>query len=154
MLRLIPPPAHRAGLRLAHAVRKRWWQVRRPHLNGCRVVAIDAGARVLLIRHSYGSGKWMLPGGGLKPGEDAIAAALRELREEAGCGLVDARIVAVTEDFAHGAPNRVHVIAGLVHGEVRADGREIIEAAFFALDALPEAMAAGLGERLADWVHS
>jgi ADP-ribose pyrophosphatase len=44
-------------------------------------------ARVLLIRqyrHLQGEVSWELPGGGAQPGEDPLAAAQRELREEGG----------------------------------------------------------------------
>lgn len=40
--------------------------------------------KVLLVQHSYNNGKWSLPGGGLEPGEDAIATGKRELNEETG----------------------------------------------------------------------
>ena len=63
MFRLIPAPLHRAALVVAHQVRLRWWRIRKPLLLGCRVMAFDDQGRVLLIRHSYGSGRWMLPGG-------------------------------------------------------------------------------------------
>lgn len=156
MLRLIesvlPAPAHRAGLRIAHAVRLRWWRLTKPQLVGCRVIALDADHRVLLIRHSYGHDRWMLPGGGMKPGEDPVAAGSRELSEEAGCALHGARVVARFDTVHLGAPNRVHVIAGRAVGEVRADGREITHAAFFALDALPDHAVQGLAERLAEWL--
>ena len=75
MLHLIPAPAHRTVLRIAHGLRLRWWRMRKPRLAGCRVLALDREDRVLLVRHSYGSGKWMPPGGGLTRGEDALAAA-------------------------------------------------------------------------------
>ena len=81
MLYLIPAPAHRVVLRLAHRVRRRWWYVRRPRLSGCRVLAFDREGRVLLVRHSYGTGAWMPPGGGLQAGEDPLNAAQRELLE-------------------------------------------------------------------------
>src|SRR5439155_8402440 len=44
-------------------------------------------ARVLLVRqyrHLLGEVSWELPGGGAQPGEDPLAAAQRELREEGG----------------------------------------------------------------------
>ena len=47
MLHLIPAPLHRAGLRLAHAVRRRWWRLARPRLTGVCVVACDDAGRVL-----------------------------------------------------------------------------------------------------------
>ena len=97
MLHLIPAPAHRAALRLAHALRRRWWRLRGARLAGCRVLALDAAGRVLLVRHSYGSDLWMPPGGGLARGEDAVAAAVRELREETGCRLVGAHLLKSVE---------------------------------------------------------
>ena len=49
------------------------------------VVERDGGAR-LLVRHSYRNG-WGVPGGLLKRGEEAAAAALRETREEVGLAI-------------------------------------------------------------------
>ena len=43
--------------------------------------------RILLVgqyRHVVGKVSWELPGGGAQPGEDPLAAAQRELREEGG----------------------------------------------------------------------
>lgn len=152
MLHLIPPPLHRAALRLAHGLRKRWWRVRKPRLQGCRVLAIDEAGRVLLIRHSYGSGQWMPPGGGVRRGEAPVAAAVRELREETGCGIEAPAQVAMVVEALHGAGNAVHVIAGRAQGTLKPDGREVIEAAFFALDALPGDLPAGLRAQLPGWV--
>lgn len=152
MLRLIPPPLARSGFRLAHALRKQWWRMARPDLLGCRVLAFDAQGAVLLIRHSYGSGCWMLPGGGVARGEDPVAAAIRELREEAGCLLHAAVAVALVDEELHGARNRVHVIAGHVRDAVRADGREVVEAAFFAADLLPDDVPAMLRAGLPGWI--
>ena len=152
MLHLIPAPIHRAVLRLAHAIRLRWWRLRKPRLGGCRILALDSTARVLLVRHSYGSDHWMPPGGGLRRGEDAVTAARRELLEETGCRLVWAARLDLVEDRLHGAGNSVHIVAGLTLDTPRADDREIADVAFFALDALPEPMSAWLRAQLPGWI--
>nr|WP_281386808.1 NUDIX domain-containing protein [Jiangella mangrovi] len=56
-----------------------------------RVIAVDAAGRVLMMRgydpadhqHVW----WITPGGGLEPGEDERAGAVRELFEESGIRL-------------------------------------------------------------------
>ena len=152
MLRLIPKPLHRVLLIQAHRVRLVWWRIRKPTLLGCRVLAFDGAGRVLLVRHSYGSGRWLLPGGGIAEGELPLQAALRELAEETACALEDPRELAVIEEPLAGTTNRVHVITGRARGVPQGDGREIIAAQFFALDALPTNLAQQLQRHLADWV--
>lgn len=154
MLRLIPPPLHRALLIQAHRVRLVWWRIRKPLLRGCRVLALDDSDRVLLVRHSYGSGRWLLPGGGIGRGEQPLTAALRELAEETACALADPREIAVLEERLAGTINRVHIIAGRARGQPRGDGREIVAAEFFALDALPPNLARQLQDHLAGWVRT
>ena len=153
MLQQIPAPLFRVGLRVAHVLRTLWWRVARPQIIGCRVMALDDSGHVLMVRHSYGSGRWSMPGGGVGAREEPLAAALRELREETGCVLVEARELVVLFEDLSGAGNRVHLVAGRVSGEVRADGREVIEARFFPVDALPANTARGLPERIPQWAE-
>lgn len=138
--------------RLAHRVRKLVWTVLRPRIHGVRVLAIDAAGRLVLIRHSYGSDTWMPPGGGMRPGEDPVLAGVRELAEETGLVLGEARLITVVDEVLHGARNRVHIVAGHTIGVPRPDGREIVEAGFFSVDALPRNMAGGLATALPDWL--
>lgn len=154
MFRLIPPPLHRALLVQAHRLRVVWWRLRKPLLIGCRVLAFDEAGRVLLVRHSYGSGRWMLPGGGVARGEAPLVAACRELAEETRCALLDPREIAVIEEPLAGATNRVHVITGQAVGVPQGDGREIVEARFFAPDALPSDLARQLQANLAGWIRT
>ncbi|MCJ1960796.1 NUDIX domain-containing protein [Novosphingobium mangrovi (ex Hu et al. 2023)] len=149
----LPAPLHRLGLRGAHTVRRLIWKVRRPVVEGVRVLVFDPSGAVLLVRHSYGSDAWMPPGGGVTPGEDVLEAARRELREETACRLKSARHHVVTQENLHGATNRVHIVLGTTCDHPVPDAREIVETRFFALDQLPEAMPRGLAARVRCWAQ-
>lgn len=64
--------------------------VRRP---GAKLLLVDPADRVLLIAchppRLNGGHFWFAPGGGIEPGEDATAAAVREAYEETGLALDD-----------------------------------------------------------------
>lgn len=152
MLRLIPRPLARALYRLAHDVRVVWWRVARPRLDGCRVIALDSANRVLLIRHTYGTGRWMPPGGGLGRREDALDAAARELAEETGCVLRNAVLIDEVLESLHGARNRVRIVAGRVSDKPRVDGREVAKAAFFRAERLPDDMPRQFCKQLPGWI--
>lgn len=119
---------------------------------GCRVLVFDAEERLLLIRHSYGSGQWMLPGGGLKRGEDALRAARREVAEETGLGLDAIALLDSRHEMLAGAAHQVHLVAGWTADLPRPDGREVLTAEFFSHHELPEPVTAGLAERLPDLI--
>ncbi|WP_054530853.1 NUDIX domain-containing protein [Erythrobacter sp. SG61-1L] len=137
MLHLIPAPLHRAGLRLAHEMRKAWWRLARPQLTGVNVVVLNDAGEVLLVRHAYGSGKWTLPGGGLGRGELPEPGARREIAEELGREALDLLALGVNRRILHGAPCASHIYSARLNGDPRPDRREIAEARFFASDALP-----------------
>lgn len=66
------------------------------HRQAARVIAVDDGGRVLLMR-GYDPAEpsnvwWITPGGGLEPGEDERAGAVRELFEESGIRLDAAQL--------------------------------------------------------------
>lgn len=52
-------------------------------------VLIEEDGYFLLIREAAKKwkGKWFLPGGNTKLGEDPVAAGMREVKEEAGCDI-------------------------------------------------------------------
>ncbi len=144
ILHRIPRPLYVLALRTAHWLRLRWWRVSGAQVSGVRVVVIDPAQRVLLIRHSYGGHDWMLPGGGMKRGEDACEAAAREVFEEAGLVIEDKVEIGLVTDMIHGSNNDVRVVAGWSGGDPRADLREITHAEFFALNALPASISSKL----------
>lgn len=51
---------------------------------------IDRNIQVLLVSSSRNTDKFIVPGGGMEPGEDAMQSAMREVVEEAGVkGYID-----------------------------------------------------------------
>ena len=153
MLSRLPGPVHRSVLKLAHVLRLAWWSVRRPQVHGCNAIVVNPAGQVLLVRHSYQSPtRWMLPGGGIGRRESPEQAAAREVAEEAGCRIVNARCIAVETVPLVGARNHIHLIAGDTSDEPVADGREIVEAAFFAPDALPATINKAAQSRIERWL--
>lgn len=152
MLRLIPPTLHRRLYRLAYWARSLWWRTLRPTISGCRIVALDAQGRVLMIRQSYGSSHWTLPGGSISRGEDPVDTARRELREETECRLHDARKVAQLLERPMGAYNVVHVVVGGVQGAPRPDGREVDAVRWCDTQALPDDIMPAVRQGLAGWI--
>jgi len=119
---------------------------------GVRGAAIDGQGRVCLVRHTYVAG-WHLPGGGIEVGENAMAAMIREFREEAEIVVDPARGLRL-HGFYHNeaAAGRDHValyVAPAFHvARAKAADREIAACEFFPLDALPEATTAATRARL------
>jgi len=114
------------------------------YLVGAVTLVYDAEAaepgRLLLLRQPPGRG-WGLPAGLLKRREPPPVGAARELAEESGIAL-DAG------DLTPAVPNAVVHAEGWVDTvftasvpasarELRVDGAEVLEAAWFPLDALP-----------------
>jgi ADP-ribose pyrophosphatase YjhB (NUDIX family) len=152
MFHLIPRPLHIAALRIAHGIRATWWHAASRTVIGCRVLVLDADERVLLIRHTYGSQRWMMPGGGLKRGEEVLIAAQREVREEVALTLEPMVELGISDEPLGGGRNHIHMVAGWTTDVPVPDGREVDEARFFALTELPDEIAARISGRIPGWV--
>ena len=146
ILNLDRPWLHRLSLRVA--------LLTRGMTLGVRGVAIDGQGRVCLVRHTYVGG-WHLPGGGIDPGESAPAAMAREFREEAEIVVAPETSLRLHGFFLNpGAMRRDHIAvyvvpAFTVTGPKQPD-REIAEAGFFPLDALPADTTRATRARLAE----
>lgn len=151
MLRLIPRPVHRVALRIAHRVRHRWRIWRGTRIEGVSTILRDLEGRVVLVRHSYGTPSWCLPGGGLARGESPEDAVRRETREEIGCEVTGLRCIGVLDETISGSPHRAHVFLGTITDMPEADGREIAEARLFPANSLPEPLSKLTRARLELW---
>jgi ADP-ribose pyrophosphatase YjhB (NUDIX family) len=138
----------RLFLRLLHVS----FVLSRPMTLGVRAIVLDAEGRLLLVRHTYVAG-WHLPGGGVERGETMLAALARELAEEGNIAIEEEpRLHGIF--FNKAASPRDHVAVYVVRrfrqtGPRLAD-REIAEARFFTLDALPADTTRAARARLAE----
>lgn len=76
-----------------------------PYLRrAARAILLDPDHRVLLVRFRFSDRDvWCAPGGGIDPGEDAVAALQRELLEETGLELA-------AGDLGRCVAHRVHLV--------------------------------------------
>jgi len=96
---------------------------------GAYALVPDAG-RLLLTRYA-GSGRWSLPGGGIDHGEQPIEAVHREVHEETGLRLGDARLTAVdsvhfTGHAPDGALEDFHAVRIVYRGAVPTDAQPAV----------------------------
>ena len=115
----------------------------------CVGVVCLRGDEVLLIRRGRPprQGEWSLPGGRIEPGERAVDAALRELREETGVVAEITGLLDVVDGLFPEAGRHYVLIdyaARWVSGEPVA-GDDAAEARFVALDQV---------EALVDWAET
>ena len=143
------PSARRLVARALHLV----WRFTRPLTGGVRAMVLD-GDDVLLVRHTYVPG-WHLPGGGVEPGETFEEAVRKELREEAAVRVTGRpRLHAIYLNIT--VTRRDHVALYVVRGHERGafePTREIAEAAFHPVAALPEGTTDATRRRIAEVIE-
>ena len=113
---------------------------------GVAAVVLDGAGWVLLARRAD-NGLWGVPSGHVEPGETAAEAVAREVREETGLDIRVRSLVGLYSDpasqvFAYPDGRVTHFITAcflgaVAGGELRCDGVEAVQAAFFAPGALP-----------------
>ena len=140
---------------LANGVRRVWWFVRRPVVVGAAGLVLDDKDRVLLIRQSYGTRRWTLPGGAVKRGESLRDAAIREVREEAGIAATEPDAVELLGMYGNFKQHKSDHVAVFVIRDWKAEGTSDIEIAndgFFAIDDLPDPMSGAARRRIEEYI--
>lgn len=132
-----------------------YFRLTRPMTLGVRGFVYDKTSNaVFLIRHTYVPG-WQLPGGGVETGETIVEALERELAEE-GNITITAPPRLVSLHFNRRASRRDHVALYLIESfrqtAPKLADREIAEAGFFPLDALPNQTTPATHRRIAEFL--
>jgi 8-oxo-dGTP diphosphatase len=126
-----------ACYRIADRLIRLYWFVCRPRTYGARCVVV-CGQQLLLIRQTYGDRRWTLPGGRLAKGEASEAAVRREVQEEVGITLDAVTPLGEFVSTQSYNTDTVSVFTARVPSRACAiDRREVAEARWFAIGALP-----------------
>ncbi|MGW1009022.1 NUDIX domain-containing protein [Streptomyces termitum] len=114
------------------------WFAHAKFMVGVTGVVRDDRGRVLLLKHRMWPPErpWGLPTGYAVKSEEFPATIVREVREETGLDVKPGRLVSLTSGYKL----RVEVAYEALHvgGSLRIDTFEILEAAWFEPDSLPE----------------
>lgn len=143
----------RLGYRIAWRILWLLAPLHRGRGRGVKAVLSHEG-RVLLVQHTYGTRRWELPGGGLHRRETPLDGIHREIREELGVEIADARPIA----YGCGSPRHPrHAItvfaAELPAAEVITQEAEIARAQWFPPDELPRRLGWQVIPSVAIWAH-
>lgn len=131
---------------------QRWvWRRLKPKTRGVKVMLFNAAGELLLIRNTYGdTSAFVLPGGGVGLFEAPEAAARREVREELSCAVSELTLSGVYFSEREGKRDSVWVFKARTDDAPKAEAKEVAEARFFALDALPERVSPATKRRIAE----
>ncbi len=117
---------------------------------GATVAIIQAGQILLTKREDFEV--WCLPGGAVDPGESVAQAAIREAFEETGLEVQLTRLVGVYSKpgWSGGSLHLILFAAQPVGGRLQPAAAEVLDARYFARDALPEPLLLGHREQILD----
>lgn len=136
-------------LRLLYRLYQIYLFVVRPLTFGVRTMLVREG-QVLLVRQTYMDG-WFLPGGRIEKGETLEQAARREAREEVQAEIKTLSLLGVYSNFKEWKSD--HNVLFLSEDFTLGGGhdKEIAEARFFELDALPSGLWPGHRKRIQEF---
>ncbi len=145
----LPRPLSRL---LARAVLHPLHRLRRGTTLGVRVMLVDPQEQVLLVRHSYVPG-WMLPGGGVEPGQTCLDAVRCELDEEVGVTLLEPpRLLGILANFRYQPGDHVALYYARSWTRVPRRSPEIAEIGTFPLRDLPAEASPATRRRVAEYL--
>jgi ADP-ribose pyrophosphatase YjhB (NUDIX family) len=130
-----------------------YFLIKRPMTLGVRAMVInEADNSIFLVRHTYVPG-WHMPGGGVERGQTLRQALAMELTEEANIELTgEPELYAVYFNARSSVRDHValFICRAWTQSEPRSADKEIAEAGFFPLAALPEGTTEATKRRIAE----
>ena len=131
----------RVAIRIAYVGLRTYWFVFRPRIVGVKCVLVH-GEDVLLVRHTYRSRAWDLPGGSVRRREAPRDAAQREMHEELGRRIEDWTALGELCVNTNHHEDNLHLFQARVEDrELDLNLTELSESSWFPRDDLPADLA-------------
>ena len=123
-----------------------------PRISPAVIVLIERGDEVLLARAArFADGFYSVLAGFVEPGESLEEAVSREVEEESGITVKDIRYFG-SQPWPFPDSLMIGFTARYAAGELRIDGKEILEGQWFSVDDLPRIPGKiSIARRLIDW---
>ncbi len=129
-----------------------YWRMLRPRTRGARAIVVDEKGEVLLVKHSYGSQYWYLPGGGVKRGESPEQAVRREICEELEIHLDETVAFGQYTNQVEGKIDTVYIYCARIQRQPAKTSPEIALARWFPVDHLPVDTSPATRRRLTEYL--
>lgn len=118
---------------------------------GARAIVLNSQNQILLVKHTY-QPHWYIPGGGVKKGESAKMAMLRELKEEVGITVIGEPTLFGIYHHTYLGVNDYPIIYIVKNYSLeKATSPEIEQMAWFDYTNLPEMISPGTMRRLTEY---
>lgn len=132
--------------KLLYPVWKQYLRIFQSERSGSGTI-IRFGREVLLIKNTYGDQRWWsFPGGSIQRGENAKAAALREIKEEVGLNVGNLRELGSFLFTKYYRNDTIHVFEAEAEDKnMKVDDNEIKDAKWVPIDEVKEADLSDVG---------
>lgn len=109
-----------------------------PQIHPCAIVLIKRDDQLLLIRKpEWAKGRYSLVAGFLDVGESLEECAVREAQEETGVTIKNVRYL-TSQSWPFPSQLMAGFVADYAYGDIKIDDKEIDDARWFSIDALPD----------------
>ena len=126
-----------------------------PRLSPAVIVLVSRGDQLLLARaHRFRAGMYSVIAGFVEPGESLEETVVREVREEVGIEVKDIRYFG-SQPWPFPNSLMIGFTATYASGEIKIEPEELVDAAWFSKDNLPEVPSRlSIAHKLIDWFVS
>jgi ADP-ribose pyrophosphatase YjhB (NUDIX family) len=118
-------------------LKRMYWFIFRPKTAGVKCILKNED-KILMIRKTFGSDKWVFPGGAIKKDEQPVDAVRREIVEDLGIDIIEVRELGLFTQNIRYRKETMYCFSGKIQAWVlKYDTQKIREVGWFSENELP-----------------